>query len=197
MSRPGGMTTARRPRGVVIALAVLIALTGGLMGWALRAATVRTESAERREATAVSVAEQLCDQVRQAGMTCVEDPAALRGEQGPAGQEGAPGPVGAIGPSGPRGPQGDRGPVGPVGPAGKNGQPGVAGSPGPPGPAGAGGPEGPVGPAGPAGPSGPPGPTGEQGKPGPACPDGFHPQEATVLTDDGPQQATLCAVDQE
>ncbi|MBC9000515.1 hypothetical protein [Micromonospora aurantiaca (nom. illeg.)] len=193
-------TTLRRwPRSRAIALAALIALTGVMMGWALRAATVRTETAERRATTAVSVAQQLCDQVRQAGMTCVEDPEQLRGDPGPAGADGQAGP---SGPPGPRGWPGEPGPSGPAGDDGADGadgagRVGAAGAAGPAGPSGPAGARGPEGPAGPSGPPGPPGPSGPAGEDGPACPDGYHPQEAMVLTTGGTRQVTLCAHDGE
>jgi hypothetical protein len=66
--------------------AVLFALSG----WWAYAVTHRADVEERRADTAVSGAEQLCEQVRQLGGQCVVDPASLRGETGPRGPQGPP-----------------------------------------------------------------------------------------------------------
>lgn len=71
----------------------------------------------------------------------------------------------------PAGPAGPEGPVGPAGEPGQDGQDGADGA------------DGATGPAGPA------------GAPGPACPDGWHPEERTVLAP--PETWIVCVQDQE
>ncbi|MEO3925451.1 hypothetical protein ABGB07_16510 [Micromonosporaceae bacterium B7E4] len=176
----------RRRFVIVVVATALIAATGG---WAWARLDRQAAVEQRRAATAVSGAEQLCQQVRQLGGECVVDPANLRGEQGPAGPEGPPGPPGLPGRDGR---PGDPGPPGEPGPPG---DPGPAGAPGPSGPNGEPGATGPDGPAGPAGPEGPAGPTGEPGPPGPTCPIGTTLLTLSVVTPEGPRQIAACVVD--
>lgn len=153
----------RNTAAVVLAGLALVAL-----GWMLNALTDRADAEQRRAETAVSGAEQLCQQVRQLGGACVVDPSTLRGDPGP---EGPAGPPGIPGQDGEDGEDGSPGPVGPSGPAGPAGKDGAAG------------------PAGPAGEQGPAGP------PGPACPPGTHAETVTVLTDSGPKTIVGCVQD--
>lgn len=114
---------------------------------------------------------------------------------GPQGLPGAQGPTGAAGSQGVAGPVGATGAPGEPGPPGAEGSPGPAGASGASGSNGADGASGPSGPSGPAGPSGAKGDqgdTGPQGSPGPACPSGYTPQQVTVLTVGGPQDAIVC-----
>lgn len=120
------------------------------------------------------------------------------GTQGPAGPQGLPG---VQGPPGPRGPAGPQGPRGFIGHTGADGTDGGIGPQGPAGPIGPVGPEGPAGakgdtgPAGSQGPKGETGPQGPQGPAGPTCPDGYHGEQAMVLTAGGPEQVFVCAAD--
>jgi len=122
---------------LAVAIGVIISLFLGIYSF------VKIKEQADRETTraneAVATAEQLCEQVRALGRTCIKDPEELRGDPGPAGE---------------RGPQG---PAGPTGQTGLTGSPGPSGSPGP---VGEPGPQGPTGPQGPAGPPGPSCPAG-------------------------------------
>lgn len=81
-------------------------------------------------------------------------------------------------------PKGDRGEPGPAGPRGDRGLPGDPGPSGPPGPTTQGEP----------GPPGPPGIDGQDGQPGPACPDGWHLTQLTILTKPGSWQTVLVCI---
>lgn len=163
--------------GAVAAIAIFV---GGRQTVAVNdKAAAESDRANR----AVTSVDQLCQQVRQLGGTCVVDPATLRGDAGPAGPQGVPGIPGRDGADG------ATGAVGPSGPPGPTGGPGPTGDAGQPGPI---GPAGPAGPAGSAGPPGPAGPAGEAGPAGPACPPGYHPQDVIVVTDKGPQRIAAC-----
>lgn len=184
-SRTMQLADRRGNRRTLIALiAAVIALGFGAYAVLGVVQVNRRAASERSRAnTATSSAQQLCQQVRQLGGTCVVDPAQLRGDPGPAGPQGAVGPAGVPGLDGLDGSPGAIGPVG---------SPGATGS------AGDAGPVGPQGPAGPTGPQGDPGPTGEPGAAGPAgpdCPAGTHPEQTTVLTMSGTQTIQACVVD--
>jgi type II secretory pathway pseudopilin PulG len=168
------LTLHRRARRRVILLAVLalaaivIAYLTGLNQYR----ATRTEA--NRADQAASAVEQLCQQVRQLGGTCVVDPHEFRGEPGP---EGPPGPPGIPGRDGADGRDGLDGTDGPPGPAGEQGPPG---------------PHGPMGPPGQEGPQGPPGPAGDAGPAGPTCPEGMHAEDLTVVTAEGPRTIRAC-----
>lgn len=115
------------------------------------------------------------------------------GPQGPPGAQGLPGLLGLTGPRGPVGPVGPQGPKGDTGDTGTAGSPGNTGLPGPAGPQGEPGPAGPAGPAGPQGPQGPAGPQGPQGEPGPACVEGYSPQNIVI----GDYDMYVCVKDSE
>jgi hypothetical protein len=181
----------REKRRAVIALAA-VALVAALIGFTANALTDRATRQQQRADTAVSGAEQLCQQVRQLGGTCVVDPSSLkgdRGDPGPAGPAGPPGPPGLPGLDGKDGRNGAAGSPGPTGPPGTQGKPGAAG---PSGPAGA---QGPSGPPGPSGPAGPRGPQGEAGPAGAQCPDGTHAETVTVVTTEGTRKMAGCVED--
>ncbi len=155
------------------AVAAAVLLVVALWQWTQT--TDRADTEGRRAETAITSAEQLCQQVRQLGGACVVDPSTLRGDPGPAGPQG---------------------PDGPPGLPGREGVDGWPGRPGPQGPAGPAGPQGPAGPAGEQGPAGPSGPAGEAGPAGPACPVGTHAETVTVLTDEGLRTVDVCVHDQ-
>lgn len=168
-----------RSRWRVAAVLVLAAVAIFVGGRQTAAVNDKAASETDRANRAVTSVDQLCQQVRQLGGTCVVDPASLRGDTGPAGPQGIPGmpgrdgfdgASGAVGPSGAPGPIGSQGPTGEAGPAG------------------------PAGAAGPTGPQGPTGPAGEAGPAGPACPAGYHPETLTVVTDKGTQVIAACVV---
>lgn len=161
-----------RRRTIIMVLALVAAFV--LFEWQLTRLGDDLEASRSQTSTAVASAEQLCEQVRSLGGTCVVDPAELRGEPGP---EGPPGPAG---------PPGIPGDTGEQGPPGLTGLPGAVGPTGPPGTDGVDGKDGATGPAGPAG---------AQGPPGPVCPDGWHQAQQTVLTLSGPVDITTCVKD--
>lgn len=177
---------SRRRAAVAIVATVLIA--GGLV-WAGAQMGHARDQEQKRADTAVSGAEQLCQQVRQLGGTCVVDPDELRGEQGPEGPVGPPGPPGVPGLPGTAGTDGQPGATGPPGGRGESGPAGAAGKDG------AAGLPGPTGAQGPQGPEGPPGPQGEAGPAGAQCPDGTHAETVTVLTAEGTRQIATCVRD--
>jgi hypothetical protein len=174
------LKTRRRQWWKIAALCVAAAVALFLGGRQTAGLNDRAEAEQSRADRAVTGVDQLCQQVRQLGGTCVVDPASLRGDTGPAGPQGIPGIPGRDGQDGSPGSPGVNGLPGATGPVGDQGQ--------------AGG-EGPQGPAGPAGPQGPVGPAGEAGPAGPACPAGFHPLAVTVDTDQGPQTIAACVAD--
>ena len=167
----------RQRQRVIVAIAATAAIATAAGWWSAqlgRQATVE----QRRADTALSGAEQLCQQVRQLGGRCIVDPADL-GDRGPAGPVGSAGPPGipglpgkdgADGSPGPPGPRGEPGPTGPTGAKGEPGRDGADGAPGP------------------AGPAGPP------GDPGPTCPDGTRLVVLTVLTPGGTETITACVL---
>lgn len=184
-----------RLRAWVAIIVATVALGAGVYSvWMVRhQAQTKVASAQQQKNTAVTSAEQLCQQVQQMGGTCVVDPKKLRGDPGPAGPVGAQGPAGIPGRNGA---DGKPGPTGPPGPTGKDGAQGAAGKDGQNGDPGPAGPAGPAGPQGDPGPQGPQGPPGEAGPAGPACPDGTHAETVTVLTTDGPEAIATCVADQ-
>lgn len=118
--------------------------------------------------------------------TVAQNPEIVRGDQGDRGPVGAPGIPGLEGPRGPAptatqiakavaaylrnnppaaGQQGETGTPGTAGSQGQDGAPGQDGTNGK---------------------------DGARGEPGPACPEGFVPNNMTVLTPDGPQEAVIC-----
>lgn len=163
-----------------IALAIVAAL---LLGRQTAGLTDRAAAEQDRANRAVTGVDQLCQQVRQLGGQCVVDPASLRGDTGPAGPQGVPGIPGRDGDDGVDGAPGSTGPIGPAGPAGDQGPEGDQGE------------TGPAGTVGPPGPPGPAGPAGEAGPAGPECPTGYHPQDVTVMTGEGPQVIAACVAD--
>lgn len=166
--------------GALVAVAAVAVFIGGRQTAAVNdRATAEQDRANR----AVVGVEQLCQQVRQLGGTCVVDPASLRGDTGPAGPQGVPGIPGRDGADGLNGSNGVDGSPGVTGPAGEQGLTGDTGS------------TGPAGAAGPAGPQGPTGPAGEAGPAGPACPAGYHAQDVMVVTAQGPQTIAACVAD--
>lgn len=94
-------------------------------------------------------------------------------------------------------PQRCKGAPGPSGPSGEEGAPGPQGEAGAAGTPGSSGPQGEPGPQGPQGEAGPQGPQGEQGPPGPVCPDGYHAEQETVLTMNGPRDTYICVTNEE
>jgi hypothetical protein len=170
----------RKSRWRVVGIVLLAGVAIFLAGLSSSRLTDRAASESDRADRAVSGVEQLCQQVRQLGGTCVVDPNSLRGDTGPAGPQGQPGPEGIPGRDGTNGTDGQPGATGPPGEQGPTGDRGPQGEPGVQGPA---GPQGPVGPAGPAG---------EAGPAGPACPAGYEARELTVLTADGLQTIAAC-----
>lgn len=191
------------------AIAVLLLVVGGGVGWYLAAErgeqrdTAKADAAESRRsetATAQAVA-PLTDRLTTAclttdgratladlGVSCGEVATAQQEvDAGPAGSDGADGADGADGEDGAAG---DQGPIGPRGPRGRPGEPGLAGQDGTAGAAGADGavgtdgapgPAGPTGPPGPAGPAGPQGPQGPAGPAGPAGEDGQDGEAAEAI----------------
>lgn len=82
--------TGRLPRRrwiIAVSALVLGAVVGVGSAWLL---WDRAEEQAERANEAVAAAEQLCDQVKDLGWTCVQDPGELRGEAGPAGPPGPP-----------------------------------------------------------------------------------------------------------
>lgn len=152
--------------------------------------------------TALTLAEQIKKACAQGGKTAkdlgaacgqanvvVAQPQVQRGERGLTGRQGPPGPQGADGARGPRGATGSPGPQGNPGATGPAGESGPQGAQGNPGATGADGKDGAKGEPGAAGPSGV---DGKDGAPGPACPSGYGPASAMVLTADGPRDAIIC-----
>ncbi|MEU5945148.1 hypothetical protein ABZ793_06245 [Micromonospora sp. NPDC047465] len=184
----------RGRRRAVIAL-VATALIFAAAGWVAASLGRQATAEQQRADSAVSGAEQLCQQVRQLGGTCVVDPSELRGERGEPGPAGPPGPPGLPGLDGEDGRDGSPGATGPAGARGEPGEAGPAGPAGANGPPGAAGPSGPPGPAGPAGPRGEQGPQGEAGPAGAQCPDGTHAETVTVVTTSGARQIAACVAD--
>ena len=184
----------RQRRRTIVALVGTMVIAAGLV-WAGTQLGHRADREQKRADTAISGAEQLCQQIRQAGMTCAINPEDLKGERGPEGPAGPPGPPGVPGLPGEDGTDGRPGATGPPGAHGEPGSAGSAGkdgAQGDPGPAGAQGPQGPPGPEGPAGPTGP---RGDAGPAGGQCPDGTHAETITVLAVEGPQQIATCVAD--
>jgi hypothetical protein len=176
----------RRPRWWHGALALALLAVLASLSWVLASLAVERHKAEKLDRQ-VSV---LADQVRRlGGVPAVSPEPGPSGSPGTAGAPGAPGSPGAAGSpgaSGASGASGAPGKAGPTGPAGASGQPGRDGSDGA---------TGPQGPAGPQGPKGDPGEPGPSGPPGPACPDGYHVETTTVVTQGGPQPAAMCVKD--
>ena len=163
--------TARRYTGISVLILAFVILTVWVVV-AISEMGARLESAER-DARALSA------QLQQHGIAPVVTPA-----PGPTGPPGAPGVSGQPGQAGSPGSPGASGRPGAPGRTGPQGKAGPSGPPGQPGAPGNDGEDGADGEPGPPGPSGPPGPT---------CKDGYHPQATTVVTQDGPQPAMICA----
>ena len=123
------MSKRVRRRSVIVLIVTALLFT--LLGYTVARLGQYAEWEKRRANAATYSAEQLCDQVRRLGATCVLDPADLpqgeRGEPGPMGPQGKQGVPGATGPSGSPGPEGPAGPIGPTGPQGPAGPAGAAG----------------------------------------------------------------------
>lgn len=139
----------------------------------------------------------LAEQVRDLGGKPVVTPPPP--EQGPRGERGLPG-IGIEGPRGETGPRGRPPSSGellaaatralranppPPGEDGRDGRNGIDGEDGEDGTDGADGRDGVDGEQGP------------QGEPGPSCPDGWHTEQVTVLTPEGPRETTTCVEDEE
>jgi hypothetical protein len=166
--------TQRTQRKTIFLVGVLLLLAVVASYWFGTINQTKQESETNRANTAVAALESACAEVQRLGGHCATDPASLKGD------------TGAVGP------------VGPAGPAGRDGVDGatIVGPSGAPGSTGPEGPQGATGAQGDTGPAGPAGPAGQDGAPGPTCPTGYHAQDITVRTTDGPVTVLACVRDE-
>lgn len=203
--RANRIAAPRRRRwlqNVALAVALVLGLTGVLLGW-----HELDQRAETAETSAVSLAEQVQQACESQGSLdldgrnlCEQADDVVEGSPvaGPAGPQGPPGPTGPAGATGRQGVSGEQGPAGADGRDGADGAPGPIGAAGTDGADGAVGETGPEGPQGATGPQGPTGPSGPQGSDGRGIADiqclssgdwVFTLDDGTALTVSGPCRA--------